>query len=316
MSEYEFKVFMYESELKFLKWLVMQKPKIETGGDLFGLWQDKDTAVVQFILGPGQNCSRTKHSFHQDVEYLANGGQYLTSHEGLCNIGEWHSHHRIGLREPSGGDKNTVWQNLPSVSGGRFLLFIANIEVSFSETSVAVHCFLFNSETNQMSRGKLSPLPASTCSPLRHNLKFNAYLKQGCEEKQDWETFCYDFAHPNASRSWWSIMVKLWSIFSTILSTAWPAAARVDKDSQELDLENAPRSLLCVCEVGDVQLAVPYIGDVHSACEKSPCKNLVRSVFNCFMFGFGLAFGGCFRFCRRCLVKMFGVAITFIRFTL
>ena len=303
---------MYDSELKFLKWLVMQKPHIETGGDLFGLWQDKDTAVVQFILGPGQNCSRTTTSFHQDIEYLANGGQYLTTHGGLCNIGEWHSHHRIGLREPSGGDKNTVWQNLPLVSGGRFLLFIANIEDSFSGTSVDVHCFLFNSKTNQMSHGELSPLH-STCSPLRHNFKFNAYLKQGCEEKQDWETFCYNFTHPKASWSWWSIMIQLWSI----LSTVWSATTRVDKGSQELDLENAPpRSLLCVCEVGDVQLAVPYIGDVHSACEKSPCKKLARSVSNWFMFGFGLAFGGCFRFCRRCLLKLFGVAITFIRFAL
>lgn len=72
-------VFMYESELDFLKWLVLQKPGIETGGDLFGLWQDEGRAVVQFILGPGKDCRRTTTSFHQDVVYLREaGGLYTT----------------------------------------------------------------------------------------------------------------------------------------------------------------------------------------------------------------------------------------------
>ena len=68
------KVFMYECELNFLKWLVLQKPNIETGGDLFGLWQDERTAVVQFILGPGEECRRTAISFYQDVNYLKKVG--------------------------------------------------------------------------------------------------------------------------------------------------------------------------------------------------------------------------------------------------
>ena len=67
-------VFIYEPELDFLKWLVLQKPNIETGGDLFGLWQDERTAVVQFILGPGEKCKRTTTSFHQDVKYLEEVG--------------------------------------------------------------------------------------------------------------------------------------------------------------------------------------------------------------------------------------------------
>lgn len=71
-------VYIYEHELDFLKWLVLQKPDIETGGDLFGLWQSKQTAVVQLILGPGKGCRRTPTSFHQDVNYLREaGGKYV-----------------------------------------------------------------------------------------------------------------------------------------------------------------------------------------------------------------------------------------------
>jgi hypothetical protein len=73
-------VYIYEQEFDFLKWLVLRKPGIETGGDLFGLWQDEGTAVVQFILGPGKGCSRTTTSFHQDVAYLREvGGEWLVS---------------------------------------------------------------------------------------------------------------------------------------------------------------------------------------------------------------------------------------------
>ena len=52
---------------------------------------------------------------------------YLTSSQGLCNIGEWHSHHTLGLAEPSYGDQQTVWNHISTVAGGRFLVFIANI---------------------------------------------------------------------------------------------------------------------------------------------------------------------------------------------
>ena len=46
MSDKGFTVFMYKDELNFLKWLVLQKPSIETGGDFFGLWQSDNSAVV------------------------------------------------------------------------------------------------------------------------------------------------------------------------------------------------------------------------------------------------------------------------------
>lgn len=74
MSTTNVTVYIYESELKFLQWLVLQKRKIETGGDLFGCWQDESTAIVQLILGPGEGCSRTPSSFHQDVTYLRQVG--------------------------------------------------------------------------------------------------------------------------------------------------------------------------------------------------------------------------------------------------
>jgi hypothetical protein len=44
---------MYDHEKRYLEWLVLQRQDIETGGDLFGLWQKKDVVIVQLVLGPG-----------------------------------------------------------------------------------------------------------------------------------------------------------------------------------------------------------------------------------------------------------------------
>ena len=136
--------FTYSSEYNNIEQMVLAKPDIETGGDLFGLWVNKSTDVLQLITGPGKNSKRTEHSFFQDVEYLSRTGNRLTQREGLCNMGEWHSHHRLGLPKPSGGDQRTVWENLPKLGLPRFVLLIANITGNAKSSKVNIGAFLFD----------------------------------------------------------------------------------------------------------------------------------------------------------------------------
>ena len=182
-NERAFTVYIYANEYEYLKWLVQQKQHIETGGDLFGAWQDDLGAVVQFVLGPGKQCQRSRSSFFQDTDYLQNVGDYLTSTEGICNIGEWHSHHRLGLAYPSPGDQNTVWRHMPEC--GRFLVFIANIQ---SIGNVRVGCFMFNNATREMKQGKMKVL--MNCSPIRHTFEQDRQFQSKTENGHDWITFC------------------------------------------------------------------------------------------------------------------------------
>ncbi|XP_068720235.1 uncharacterized protein DDB_G0286299-like [Montipora capricornis] len=150
MLRRNFEVFIYEEDYKEMCAHVLRKPNIETGGDLFGLWLDERKAVVQLALGPGKECKRTSTSFYQDVSYLAKVGSYLTKKEGVCHIGEWHSHHQLGLARPSGRDESTVWRNMPTYKLSRFVIFIANIEASSQNYKVNIGCFLFEMD----SKGK------------------------------------------------------------------------------------------------------------------------------------------------------------------
>jgi hypothetical protein len=64
---------------------------------------------------------------------------FSTTEEGLCNVGEWHSHHQIEMPEPSGADRRTVFSNMPHLGLERFVLFIASIEVKGSSGDKRSH---------------------------------------------------------------------------------------------------------------------------------------------------------------------------------
>ena len=117
---------------------------------------------------------------------MASAGNELTKCQGLCNIGEWHSHHRIDLPLPSTGDQTTVWNNMKSVTSGRFLLFIATITGSKEKPNVHIGCFMFSLETKEMSKGMLVELKGN--SPMRKQFVGTSF-KSDPEEGTSWVNF-------------------------------------------------------------------------------------------------------------------------------
>ena len=112
------------------------------------------------------------------MDYLREAGTYLTEKHGLCNIGQWHSHHRINLFEPSAGDEDTVWSNMPKLGLDRYIVFIANIT---GMDNVKIQCFLFqtNTSTHRVKQGKFEDLHGN--SPLRLNETILQHIHRGAE---------------------------------------------------------------------------------------------------------------------------------------
>ena len=147
---------------------------------------DDYKAVIQLALGPGKGLRRTSASFYQDVKYLENVGSYLTENEGVCHIGEWHSHHQLGLARPSGGDENTVWNNMPTYNLSRFVIFIANIEASRQTYTVNIGCFLFQIDTDKgnqlpVKEGKFKILHAE--NPFSQKKEVKKKRSEGAEHE-------------------------------------------------------------------------------------------------------------------------------------
>ena len=118
--------FIYKSELDFISRCILDYKNIETGGQLFGYWTADGSPVVVYAIGPGTNANHQVAFFNQDVDYLVNVGNVLVHHYGLQHIGEWHSHHKLGLAQPSGHDASTVADTIREKSLPLFLLCIGN----------------------------------------------------------------------------------------------------------------------------------------------------------------------------------------------
>jgi len=136
------KSIIYISELDYISRCVLDYPNIETGGDLFGFWTHSGYPVIQYVIGPGPNANHQSTFFNQDGNYLSEIGNKLRETHGLQHIGEWHSHHQLGLAEPSGHDISTVCKAIAQYNLSNFFLVITNIRGNSS----SVNGFMFNRE--------------------------------------------------------------------------------------------------------------------------------------------------------------------------
>ena len=126
------RIIIYQSELEYMVKCTLDRNDIETGGQLFGHWTSDGIPVVLYALGPGPNANHQVTFFQQDVEYLVKVGHLLKSRFGLHHIGEWHSHHQLGLDHPSGTDIHTM--SLVK----RFLLCIATCSTNKALPAVSI----------------------------------------------------------------------------------------------------------------------------------------------------------------------------------
>ncbi len=117
---------IFKSEMDFISKCILDYPSIETGGQLFGFYTEAGTPVVLYAIGPGRNANHQVAFFNQDIEYLTRIGAKLKDYFGLHHIGEWHSHHQLGLARPSGHDASTMINTIREKGLGRFLLCIGN----------------------------------------------------------------------------------------------------------------------------------------------------------------------------------------------
>jgi len=132
-------VIIYRSELDYISRCILDYKNIETGGQLFGFITPAGTPVVLYAIGPGKDANHQTAFFNQDVNYLEKVGQQLADIYGLQHIGEWHSHHQLGLAHPSGHDAHNISHNVEKLGLSQFLLCIGVCD----NTSSTLNAFSF-----------------------------------------------------------------------------------------------------------------------------------------------------------------------------
>lgn len=120
------KIIIYQSELDYLSKCILESPRLETGGNLFGLWTPFGIPLIHYVVGPGPKAVHNPTHFRQDLEFLDKNADYLVKEHALHHIGSWHSHHSLGLAEPSGGDTESTLSGMRACNLVSFVLLIGN----------------------------------------------------------------------------------------------------------------------------------------------------------------------------------------------
>ena len=100
--------FIYESELQAMAYEAGKYPDCETGGDLYGLWNAGGSPVVFLATGPGPDATHQNAHYQMDIKYEQQCEATLIRQFGIHYLGDWHSHHRLGIYEPSDGDRRRI----------------------------------------------------------------------------------------------------------------------------------------------------------------------------------------------------------------
>jgi transcriptional regulator with XRE-family HTH domain len=156
---------------------------IETGGDLFGRWNE--APIISLATKAGPNAQRNNAHFRLDVDYLRELSEILATDWALRYFGDWHSHHRLGLSAPSGGDQKRIL----SIAGRNQFTSMAEIIVTLEDTrgepTIRIHPWLY-----ELSTEKNGPLPMNLkvlpgVSPIRQALIARKVLPE--QELFAWE---------------------------------------------------------------------------------------------------------------------------------
>jgi hypothetical protein len=158
------KALIYEGELEIMACFVTDYPGIETGGDLFGFWTHTGSPMIEYVLGPGETAEHDGAAFYQESSFLKSAGGILHDLHGLQHVGTWHSHHRLGLTEPSKGDSSTMQRALDKNGFNAWLLTICN----FADKSdrVEMRAYLYSAHGGG-ARQQLTWLILPGSSPVR-----------------------------------------------------------------------------------------------------------------------------------------------------
>lgn len=141
---------------------------VETGGDLFGRWQASPTVFLATKAGP--NAQRNNTHFRLDVDYLRQLSEPLATDWTLRYFGDWHSHHRLQLSEPSSGDRRRIRQlgNRNKFPG--MAEIIVTTEGSHRAPTVRIHPWFYDLS----GEGEPTAMPVKVlagCSPIRQALR-------------------------------------------------------------------------------------------------------------------------------------------------
>lgn len=175
MSEH-YVVRVYESELELIAEETLGHQNLETGGSLFGLYGHGGGPTVFLASRPAGEAVKKKTALELDPKVTRLLEEITWKRFGVQCIGMWHSHHWIGLMEPSSGDRERTRRYAERHHRPQYTEILANFVGGKSharglpeDISVQLTPF-FYLDARQLARAETVIHVLPGMSPLRHAL--------------------------------------------------------------------------------------------------------------------------------------------------
>ena len=150
---------MHTNVVLFIASIARRFPRVECGGELYALWTSSLIPLIGFATPSGPHAQHKVARFRQDLDYFGTTNSLLSNDFGLHFLGNWHSHHELGLAEPSAGDVEQVRR---LTSQNPRLWCFCQLILSFAENRhvegarrIAVRAFFYANPQN----GKFARIP-------------------------------------------------------------------------------------------------------------------------------------------------------------
>jgi transcriptional regulator with XRE-family HTH domain len=156
---------------------------IETGGDLFGRWHDVPTILLASKAGPA--AKRDHAHFRLDVDYLRQLSETMANDWALRYFGDWHSHHRLGLSAPSGGDRRRIVSIAGRNQFTNMTEIIVTLDDSRGEPIVRIHPWIYDLSGEDNDPMPLRVRVLAGLSPVRQALIARKILPE--QDLHAWE---------------------------------------------------------------------------------------------------------------------------------
>lgn len=129
------RILLYESEATRIAKYARSSVGLEIGGDLLGFYEPGGSPLVFIASGPGPAAQRDATHFRQDPEFQTTVFNKVASRFRMFYVGDWHSHHKLGLSEPSGSDDAKIHDLADKNDWPVLYSLIVQTEVAFGRTT-------------------------------------------------------------------------------------------------------------------------------------------------------------------------------------
>ena len=123
-------IVIYESELRVIAGIVALYGRIECSINIFGLWTRGGRLIVLLVIAPGPQSIQSTCYCEQDLAFFIRVSEIIETKLGIQWDGEVHSHHELGLQEPSDDDVHQVQRVTSRNNFWRWVDLIASFENS------------------------------------------------------------------------------------------------------------------------------------------------------------------------------------------